>query len=574
MSWLFGAIGNLRESDLQKFSTIHSEPIYSIRKENLYLVAGGIKETLFYSGNGASDEGWIVCGLGITDTSDGRAISRSGEWIKYFRGGSSEFNIDGHFIILQWKGNEIRIENDRLGLRDVYFTDEVDYLLFSTRLDWTAVLSKKSDIDLNEFGSFWLLTNQLSHGSILRNVRRLGPYGTAQIKDRKIVLSNKNWIPAFEKEAHEEELTALLRSFTLFPLYGENYLTLGLSGGLDSRVLLSFLLSSKRPFWGVHTFGSIDQPDTCIAEKIVRELKIDFTQLHEPIPQPEEFLSLLEEYIGQLGPTIPASEILHLPYHRVLYNQNKVIIDGGYGEILRRQFLNRLRFMGRKTLLKKDAEGIFSHLTLNKAYIFNEDVLRYFKENTIRQINDLFKMLPSVSSIGIENWLDLFAIKIKLPNVNGPGQTLLDNISVAYMPYIQPSLLDVGFRVPVSKRRGGKIFRNIIKENYTLLTKYPLVKNQIVYPYKFSSIPAWLWRETKKKMGMDYKDQSKIMLLDGMKDYVYDTVNSTNVKNFELYDIRKLNALTDEYYSGDKSLAGQIDWWLSFEMWRQSLRTK
>ncbi len=88
-----------------------------------------------------------------------------------------------------------------------------------------------------------------------------------------------------------------------------------------------------------------------------------------------------------------------------------MIIDGGFGEIWRREFANRLLLLGRKALLEKDFKRIYSILKHNKADIFSEEVLKEMEKGTIEQIEKLFEEMPDVAKIGPANWIDIFSIR-------------------------------------------------------------------------------------------------------------------------------------------------------------------
>ena len=57
-----------------------------------------------------------------------------------------------------------------------------------------------------------------------------------------------------------------------------------------------------------------------------------------------------------------------------------------------------------------------------------------------------------------------------------------------------------------------------------------------------------------------------------MKEYINDLIRSDDVKTFSAYDQQALKILVEEYFGGKRNLAGELDWWLSFELWRQSMK--
>ena len=61
-------------------------------------------------------------------------------------------------------------------------------------------------------------------------------------------------------------------------------------------------------------------------------------------------------------------------------------------------------------------------------------------------------------------------------------------------------------------------------------------------------------------------------MLDMLKEYILDLIHSQEFRNYSGYDVPKIQSMVDCYYAGERHTAHEIDWWLSFELWRQSLK--
>ena len=59
-----------------------------------------------------------------------------------------------------------------------------------------------------------------------------------------------------------------------------------------------------------------------------------------------------------------------------------------------------------------------------------------------------------------------------------------------------------------------------------------------------------------------------------LKPYILDLTGSTELQNYAPYSHGSVRALAEAYYNGDISKASSLDWWLTFETWRQILRGK
>ena len=84
----------------------------------------------------------------------------------------------------------------------------------------------------------WLMYNQLSDKSILTNTDRLASGGTAVCKPTSITIQNELWEPEMALDLHSCNLLPVLEETLSVPMYKGNNISLGLSGGLDYRVLL------------------------------------------------------------------------------------------------------------------------------------------------------------------------------------------------------------------------------------------------------------------------------------------------------------------------------------------------
>jgi hypothetical protein len=576
MSWVFGFISqNLNSDKIKKFTSIHSRPIHKIETNNIYIAAGGIKPTCNY-GQFSKSSGWFVTGTGIKKENNRFRILASGDWQTILSPDDIKLpELDGHFVVIKWQSNEIKFYTDQLGLRTFYLSETDNGIVFSTRIDWIAKLIGSCQIDFEAFGAHWLTFNQMSWDSMIKGIKRLGPNGFAVCQNSVIELKNKPWQPAvLSSEKNQEELEEYLKAIINPAMELDFSLSLALSGGLDSRVILALLMASyKKPF-SLHTFSHQSDPDVIIAKKIAEDNNLQQLYFNETIPTAEECLPMLNEFIGPTCANEPVSTFLKLRYYPIINSQNKFIIDGGFGEIWRRQYLNRLLRRGRKALKSNNPQLIYSYLLRHRASIFNQDFFKIMQKGLENQIESLWKTMPKIEEIGEENFLDLMAIRTRFPNSGCYEQARMDCEVLNYMPFAQPSFLQLLFRTPLNLRRNGRLFRQLILKNSPALAKYPLVKNNTTYPFLFSTILAWVWTKFKAKMGLSFSDPSVIEFLSNMKEFIQDTIHSSEVKSYSAYDYPTILNLVEQFYAGKNELANEVDWWLAFELWRQSIKAR
>ena len=530
------------------------------------MLAGGNKNNLFLNPPQNGEDGWIVSGIGIKPNKHNSSIFTEKDWSNNL---DTLNNIDGHFVLVKWNNEKLFIETDPIGLRDIYISENENEILFSTRVDWLAK-AHKLKINFNEFGSRWLLFNQISNDSVFFDVERIvaGKKASISLNGHDVKYYNYNWLPDEQtKEIEIDEFSEILKPL----IFIGDKLSLGLSGGMDSRILLSFLLGEKINF-GTFTFGSPDHPDSLMAETLVKDFNLQHKRYNAELPSIEDLITKIKEYSTQTVVNNGASAIFQSLNYSLMHNKHSVLIDGCFGEIYRREFFYRLYFKGKKHILNKNAKEIIPHIALPHADIFNNDINKLMSESIEAKLDFWFASLPSAEKIGIENWLDLFAIKTRMPNYFLHEQNIIDNAVTSVMPFAQLSLLKTLFNIPVSYRKNGKLLRKLLKKNYPILEKYPLVKGNSTHPYYFNSFQSRILSQLRKKTNKNiYQDNSRDILLNKLKPYILDISSLLDFKNSEIYDTQKVKKIIDGYYKGNSNYGYALDWWLSFELFRQNI---
>ena len=580
MSWIFGCLSeNLREDDSLKFQAIHSDPIQLFKTTSLYLAIGGNKNTTITSKDlkqiNSESKGWLVSGIGLISDDQNQKIMSANDWAKQLESGSFDpSKINGHFVVVVWDNDKsIKIYNDLIGFRTIYLFNQKDKIIFSTELSWLTKLVNNPSINIENLGSRWLTFNQLSHGCLINGIEKLAPGGKIEIRPNKIVIENKNWIPE-KVGATSESFTDCLVPF-LFPKSDSNFpITLGLSGGLDSRTLLSIAVSEEdasfRKKLVIHSFGEKDDPDLVVAGEICKKIGVEHTLLSKDFAYDKNFIAKLSDYSKDAILVEPVSSFIKNIYFDDEYFNNKIVIDGANGEIARRQFYNRLFLKGRSDLKTRNAKNILSHLRINRADIFTTEAMIEMENGSLSDVEKLFEVIPPVEQIGVERFIDMIAIKFRFPNYFGPEQSRLDKKIICYMPFSQASVLEQAFHLPESEKRNSRLFYNLISKNKPILKRFPLVKNGITYPYGLNSLSAFIFTKLKKRIITRNLFDPTYLLYQSMKDYINDLAASTEVRNFSLYNHDKVYKIIDRYYKGDRSVQSQLDWWFTFELWRQN----
>ncbi|MCB9258259.1 MAG: hypothetical protein H6612_02815 [Ignavibacteriales bacterium] len=568
MSWIIGCFGNKIEKYSSAFQKLDLNSTYNFQNNNYIIKAGGINETIC-SGKINDNNNFVVAGLGISNKQEKLKFFTVEDWCKVLQ--SNKFDpkhLNGHFVIIQFSSEKIAFQSDALGMRDLYYYVDGQNILFSTRTDLLVLIKKNNKLNISNFASNWMLNFQLNFNSIFDDIDRIGPGGFLTFANGELEKHNLLWEPNINAKNLSCTFEDELKRFILFPLE-TNKMSLALSGGLDSRLLFS-ILNSQELEWTAHSFGEKLHPDVELANKIAENFNIRINNYSFDINLIEDAISKLDAFFSQSPPIIPAYEVLNIYLNREVYNQNKIIIDGCCGEIFRRQYLLGLAVKGKNELINFNSTELFKYFTGFKVDIFKDEVNYEMQNFCLKDISTIKNIMPKVTEENINDWLDLFSIIYKIPNIFSPLQAFADSISVDYIPFVQKDILELNFGISVNQRKNGKLFKEIIKRNSKELSNFPLVKNNVKYPFYFGSIAQRFVLKINNKFGKIYNSRIDQQLLFLLKDYIYDQINSNDFNNFEYYDKQKIKYLVDQFYNGNFSLAFKLNWFLSFEMWRKN----
>jgi hypothetical protein len=577
MSWIIGVCGKSAGQLSSQIKSFIASPIVEYKEANFCIYAGGNSRTCLSVIEKQSEEKFIAVGVGLEINSSKIGLMNTSHW-KNVTDNRTARKLGGHFVCVRWNDNKVKIFTDVLGLRDIYLAKPNDgTILFSTRGDRLSKICG-SEIDFKEFGSRWLLFNQISNKSIFTKLERICCGQSVEIDRQtyKPVTENYNWLPKpADKKTTLEEFSGKIEQLVTAPLLEGRKISLSLSGGMDSRLILSYLLNSENKNWDTHTFGSINHPDSIISKRIAGDNGFEQSHIDKEILSVDEFLKEAREYLLITNVNNGVSGYLQIRNYLELANGEEIIIDGGFGEIWRREFFNRLLIRGRSKLTTRDAGEMLPYLYVHRADIFNDDLKKIFLEGCKEQLNNSIQSLPDANSIGLENWIDLFAVKTRLSNYYSSAQSHLDNLVCGYMPFIQHNVLEALFNVDLSLRKNGKMFRDILCRNRKTLTAYSLAKGNLSIPYSFNTLQSRLWSAVYKNLRLKaFNDDSRKKLFVMLRPLILDVINSKDVKECCLYNQTRLISLSDKLTKGLETEfeLHELDWWIAFELFRKGLQ--
>jgi hypothetical protein len=336
-------------------------------------------------------------------------------------------------------------------------------------------------------------------------------------------------------------------------------------------VLLASLMDPPSSF-ALHVFGEPAEPDVALSLRIAADLGLPRAHLRPRPVDPEDLLARARRYVALTCASAPASTVAKLGPYGYLHSLGKIVIDGAQGEIARRRFLNRLWRVSLNTLEAGASANLLPHLRQHRASIFEAGVLHRMEQGLAEEVREQWASLPPVRAVGRDDFLDLLVVRTRFPYLAAYEQARLDEEVVLYMPFAQPSFLRAALCLAPRERRNAWLFRKIIHDACPRLARYPLVKGETIYPYRLPTLAASAWIRLKRALfpAPPVRDW-RHTFLEHARPFVQDLVHSAPVRTYPAYDYPGILQCVTRYYEGDTRLAGEVDWWLTFELWRQSL---
>jgi hypothetical protein len=550
--------GFSKNNALSPLEKIPFSPTFSLEQKRFCIYATGNSSYHFAVND---KETAIVCGSGIENSS----LMTTQDWQKYIQEGSHS-KLNGHYLIIRTQENKMTIENDQLGLREMYFIETENAVYFSTRLDWIMNFRQNNDFNFKYLCSLWNFENPLLFETLVDNVSLLGAGGIAIISDKGLSISNQSWIPQINKTSIEEVIHSLQK--LIASIIEKKKISLGFSGGIDSRTILALLLNYPFDSWETHTFGQKSNFDITIANAIAK--KYNFTHFHhdiEPFTN-DNLMGNWEEFVLGTNCFMPAHYYHEHNYYKIL-PKDTFFIDGGKGEYIRRGLSNRLAVLGKKALQENNIEEIKKYLINQKPNFFSRDVTKDWDISLTKQVDELMKIMPKVAELGVENWVDLYNIRYRTGNSSYSSQTRLDAIIPNLMPFIQPNVLNKVFNLSPKIRKRETINRKILAKHLLLLL-FPLARYETVIPFQHNKFSSLIWAKLMRKMIKERDDKIHHFLLIN-KSYILSRLSDSDFINSSFYDRNKIIDFAKTYYKGDKSKANFLIWWLTFDKWYQKV---
>ncbi|MEO1022582.1 MAG: hypothetical protein AAFW89_08560, partial [Bacteroidota bacterium] len=253
-------------------------------------------------------------------------------------------------------------------------------------------------------------------------------------------------------------------------------------------------------------------------------------------------------------------------YH-VLGKKGVTVLDGGLGELARRRYLTRLRYIAASSIRDRNWDALLPFFILERPSLFTNDVDAMMRKGLQEELHRSLGAMPPVAETGLEHWLDLFSLRTRVPNTAFAEQSRADGILRTLMPLIQPEVVKALLNLPLKQRRHARWIKTWLKHSHPQLSRVPLIKDHNPYPFWMNDIQSRIYRAIRKPEGFTSTIEHR--LLDSCMPWIQDQVHSSSFRSFEGYNHERITGWVDGYIRRQETHhASAILWWMTFELFR------
>ena len=406
----------------------------------------------------------------------------------------------GSFCIFIKIKNEIKFFIDRAGIQNVYYNKN-QTVISSSFL--AVVYSSKDKMHLNKSAALEVLTTGCLIGpeTLIKEILRLEISNPPKFKYIKFAHLQMNRIPNLcnkeYNECLEEQIGYLDNYFKLIKSFADSYgLLTGMTGGLDSRLLLILALRHNINISCFTSWRKVKDKEINIAEKVCKKAGVNLimkSAIHPlDMTQEEIFNTLNEAFLfcdGHIRAQSYWTEQYNTRNHRERINKNRKIgLHGIGGEQYRnyeRMILPKWNFKkwikydliykvsGKCFVNKKEINYFVNYLKtkiekkldIHKKYLTHLDIKRYF--------NEVYNLSNRSTRLNMENQLSFYLAPFTEYNIALQAYKAIPQLGVSLkfetdmIKYLNPKLADIDSRYGFNFQEGEPIlmkFYTYIKE--------------------------------------------------------------------------------------------------------------
>lgn len=382
-------------------------------------------------------------------------------------------------------GQSLTAENRSIGMQGFWFAQTPDGLVMTDepsslrrflplRYRWSVALQNV------------LLANAVEHTSPWESVETVAPGNSVEIGQGSVSRRRLFDVGEFLGfGAQERKVTTFADAASIVQDAFDACLDknpgpyqLGLSGGLDSRLVLALLHRRETDFES-YTIAESDHPDALVARQIAAKLGIRWRLFDA------KAIRAMAAEGGAVGPAAARQYYRSFARHalnstplyaaarrlpQALFSQEgHTLIDGGMGEIFRSRYLLQTRLAARFRSI--DAPFLLRRIASPDVFLPRHAAFRAHVEEALEAV------WAASPGRDIHERIDLYAIRTRLAHFGGPEQRRLDALMPNVSPFGDADFLRAVLRIDPGVRRSSAFVRYCLKRWGPAIADLPLVSH-------------------------------------------------------------------------------------------------
>lgn len=403
-------------------------------------------------------------------------------------------DLHGMYCLIVKQGRGVRLLPDRADAYHLFTASENS--LVTTSFIAAAASAKQSALDVQAVYEYVLNGATFGDQTLVTGVRRSGTdeelrltAGRLQrIRRPSLWLNSESRYRGMSVEDHLDVAEDRARSY--FAVIAKTFpMTMGLSGGYDSRLMLAFALQTgAQP--DLYVYGADADADVVVARRICESEGFDLQTVNRASIsklEPDDYWNNQEDVFHKLDGLTPygfacnPDEVL-IRIDRVRSGQ--IALNGGGGEIWRDfwQLPDRPFSVSGwlRSFYDQSGEEVFTAAANRKTY------LRRLEEKAVCVIGS--KSRRSLRREEIESLYPRFRLRYW----QGPNNCANNIVGPAVAPFVEPQFTVPAMWVPMREKYHGRFERKLLIRQSERLARYPSS-----YGYDFVSGPKFVDRSTK-----------------------------------------------------------------------------
>ncbi len=566
MSFLVALFGNI-PTELYDKAILRHQNILKFKSTDCIIIGSGIPQTFAYEDY--ADGQIVICGIPLVKSDNKYKEVRKNELYDLFKNPKKAEQFEGHFTSLIKKNSRLTIFNDKLGFREFYEYAGENYSIITTEVRFISELLGGLKLSKNWMATGYSLNLQLDKECFADGINRYCgsevlelSYSDGKLtrKNSKLEIPNN---PPIDEKAIIDEILRLA-----FPEIEGFDPVLSMSGGLDSRFLLS-IIKPKFPDIKAISIGLPEHPDNIFAAKVCKSIGVEHKVFN--CMDFGSYPATFHDFIGYVEKNkahSPTSEYLFMRLCDYIYNDRKIQIDGGLGEIGRFSFFTSIYYRAKYGIKKIDNQTLYGLLKSHRPKVFKTEFENELLKIGLKKADYIIERYQLNNPKTLQRQLDNLSMDYKISNNVSGKQTYNDYTALCLSPFNQHIIYRAFIEFDPKLKHNSKLYRRKIAENFPTLTKINLVKNTHVIPYQFSTLAARLFMKlTKSRYSGNYAVKFFEIFADEIRDYL----NCRQTSEFEYYDKNKLHKIIDQANPTDQKSCENIDSLLTLEIFRRSV---